>query len=144
MVRGTICTALNKKTPWTKGRAKWCQQLSTAQTLQHETLSTEHKLILGYSSHIWSKITCSLQTVIIIKLNIRKWAAWRVTPVYKNKGMNIGNQGTYGHNERSENNPAGLPPHTGPVSNHFLNVVVEFVCTWEKRESFQIDQNKYF
>lgn len=56
-----------------------------------------------------------------------------MTRAYMNKGINIGNQGTYGHNERSEHNPAGLPPQTGPVSNHLLNVVVEFVCTWEQR-----------
>lgn len=40
---------------------------------------------------------------------------------------------TYSHNEWSENNPAGLPPQTGPVANHFLNVVIEFVCTWNQR-----------
>lgn len=36
---------------------------------------------------------------------------------------------TYSHDEWSENDPAGLPPQTGPVANHFLNVVIEFVHT---------------
>lgn len=68
----------------------------------------------------------------IINLNIRKGAALSDTGLQE-KGINIANEGTYGHNQRSENNPAGLPPQTGPVSNHLLNVVVEFVCTWEQR-----------
>ena len=40
---------------------------------------------------------------------------------------------TYSHNEWSENDPAELPPHTGLVANHFLNIVIEVVHTWKHR-----------
>lgn len=39
---------------------------------------------------------------------------------------------TYSHDEWSENHPAGLPPQTRPVSNHFLNVVIELVGTYKR------------
>lgn len=52
---------------------------------------------------------------------------------------------TYGHDERRENNPAGLPPQTGPVADHFLNVVVELIhaCkrTLKHRESIASSRN---
>lgn len=40
---------------------------------------------------------------------------------------------TYSHNEWSKDNPAGLPPETWSVANHFFNVVIEFIHTWNKK-----------
>lgn len=36
---------------------------------------------------------------------------------------------TYANDERGEHHPAQLPPYTGSVANHLLDVVVELVHT---------------
>lgn len=42
---------------------------------------------------------------------------------------------THADNERGEHDPAHLPPYTGLVANHLLDVVVELVHTCETNES---------
>lgn len=55
-----------------------------------------------------------------------------------NKSCALARDDTYGHDERSENHPAGLPPQTGPVSDHFLNVVIELVGTCKRKKMMRM------